>query len=88
MCLQTVSCFPFPAGDKKHGIFVCGLFVNILPTVHKHELNLFASCSQTLFADSVCRGVLALSPYKFSVKCLTGFHLCMNVSGIRMVICC
>jgi hypothetical protein len=38
-------------GDKKHGIFVYGLFVHITPTEHEQELNLFEN---SLFPDNVC----------------------------------
>ena len=34
-------------GDKKYGIFVCGLFVHIAPTEHKQELNLFENSLYT-----------------------------------------
>ena len=53
-CLQTESCFPFPMGDKKHRIFVCGLFVHITPTEHEQELNLFEN---SLYFPTMSAGV-------------------------------
>jgi hypothetical protein len=55
-CLETrpqfaniVSCFPFPTGNTKHRIFVCGLFANTVETRTRLD------CKQS--ADNVCRTV-------------------------------
>jgi hypothetical protein len=43
--LTNIACFPFPTGNKKHRIFVCGLFANTDETYQTVSRQYFQVCT-------------------------------------------